>query len=239
MSSNKAKIGTYGMVPIALLQDDSVSKNMFKVYAALASFQGGGDGCWPSVAKIAERAGLRTSAVSEATDKLEESGWIRKKRRSNQRQTNYYEVLVDVEPEEEIPFSGKPGNPDNPENARIPDNPENPLYEKNKEKNSRATPSPHQEVIEEYSKLHEKKTGDKPTVNGKQGMAVKRLLKSHDKDKILAKLRHYYKVDEWYTKGGRDMMLFESHYDRIQPPEKPKETKPKIDARTLAGANYD
>jgi len=237
--SEKRKIGVYGMVPIAILQDESVTKNMLKVYTALASFQGGGDSCWPSVAKIAERAGVRNNAVSEATDKLEEAGWIQKTRRSNQRQTNKYEVLVDVEQEEGIPYSGKSGNPENPENARIPENPENPLYEKNKEKNNQASPSSHKQVIEEYAKLHEEATGDKPTINGKQGMAIKRLLKEHSKENVLAKLRRYYKIDTWFTRGGRDISMFEAHYDKIELPKRNQESKPKINVHELAGGYYD
>ena len=65
------------MVPIALLQDARVKPNMLKAYAALASFQGGTENCYPSVDAIAERAGMKHDAVSDATTALEKAGWIR------------------------------------------------------------------------------------------------------------------------------------------------------------------
>ena len=112
MSSETRKIGVYGMVPVAILQDPKVKPNMLKAYAALASFQGGTDNCYPSVSAIAERAGMKLDAVSDATTALEKAGWIRKTRRANERKTNLYEVLVDVEPVE--------NEGENPEIGKIP-----------------------------------------------------------------------------------------------------------------------
>ena len=104
---NRKKIGIYGMVPIALLQDDRVKPNMLKVYCALASFQGGNENCFPSVDAIAERAGIEPYAVSTATKELEMAGWIEKRRRSNARKTNVYVVLNDIDQSEENPDLGK------------------------------------------------------------------------------------------------------------------------------------
>jgi len=93
--------------------------------------------------------------------------------------------------------------------------------------NAPAKPSPHQKIIDEYYKLHKDNTGDAPTINGKQAKAVKRMLQSHDERNILAKLKHYYSIDEWYTKGGRDINMFESHYDKIPLPEGAARKKPR------------
>jgi len=98
----------------------------------------------------------------------------------------------------------------------------------------------HQQVIDYYYRLHKDKTGDAPTINGKQGKAVQRLLKSHEPEKIMAKLKRYYSVDTWFTSGGRDINLFEANYDRIALPEKRQaESAGKIDVRSLNGVSYD
>jgi hypothetical protein len=144
---NREKIGVYGMTPIALLQDERVKPNMLKVYVALASFQGGGENCWPSVAAIAERAGLKSDAVCDATEELERVGWIRKTRRANQRQTNLYEVLVDVESdvgEGENPENGETPNSEKSRKRAYSEKSRKPsLVEKNKEKNNGANAHKH------------------------------------------------------------------------------------------------
>lgn len=96
----RVKPGVYGMVPIALIQDDRVTVNMLKVYTALASFQGTSDTCWPSRKKIVERSGISASAVSTAVTALVEAGWIMREHRYAQNKSNVYSVLVDAEPVE-------------------------------------------------------------------------------------------------------------------------------------------
>jgi DNA-binding MarR family transcriptional regulator len=96
----RVKPGVYGMVPIALIQDDRVKVNMIKVYAALASFQGNSDTCWPSRKKIVERSGISATAVSTALTALVEAGWIIREHRYAQNKSNVYSVLVDAEPVE-------------------------------------------------------------------------------------------------------------------------------------------
>lgn len=221
--SDKAQVGPWGAVPTALLQEPGITLNRLRVYTALSSYQGRDETCWPSIAKIAERAGVPRGAVSECTRWLEETGWIAKRRRANERQTTVYAVSMEIVDDPEVRESrksGGSGNPGVPEYARSPGVPDFPLYENNRENNTSAPaePSPHKQVIDAYHRLHKEKTGDVPTINGKAGKSVQRLLQKHDVDKIIAKLRKYYERDEWYTRGGRDISLFESHYDRIPLP---------------------
>ena len=124
--SSKAVLGLYGLVPIALIQDPNVKPNMLKVYIALASFQGANDKCWPSVAAIAKRAGVKPYAVPLATDALVEAGWLIKQRRADKNKTNLYQVLVPV-----ITTRIQ----ENPEKV-IRETPENPLYNKNNKENN-------------------------------------------------------------------------------------------------------
>ena len=224
--SKKAEVGPWGAVPTALLQEPGVTLNRLRVYASLASYQGRDETCWPSVAMIAERAGVPRGAVSECTRWLEETGWISKQRRANQRQTTVYIVLMEIIENPEVRESRKSGSPGIRAKSGSPGKPS---YNKNNNENNNAPakPSPHQKIIDEYYKLHKENTGDSPTINGKQAKAVKRMLQSHDERNILAKLKHYYSIDEWYTKGGRDINMFESHYDKIPLPEGAARKKPR------------
>ena len=224
--SSKAQVGPWGSVPTALLQEPGVTLNRIRVYTSLASYQGQDETCWPSVAKIAERAGVPRGAVSECTKWLEETGWIAKRRRANQRQTTVYVVHMEIIENPEVRESRKSGSPGIRAKSGSPGKPS--INKNNKENSSApAKPSPHQCIIDEYYKLHEESTGEPPTINGKQAKAVKRLLQSHDESKILVKLKQYYSVDEWYTRGGRDINLFESHYDRIPLPAGSARKKPR------------
>lgn len=213
--SEKRKIGVYGIVPIALLQDEKVKPNMLKVYAALASFQGGGDNCWPSVAAIADRAGMKSDAVSNATDRLAEVGWVRKTRRANERKTNVYEVLVDVDDtgsEQENPDTGETPNSEkfrkraNSEKFRKPSS-----SEKNIEKNSS-----HREIVDLYFSLHEQSMGARPQFGKEHGGALRNLLKKYEPDIVKKKLRGYYGQEYWFTRDGRDWWGFVKHFDAIQ-----------------------
>ena len=198
--SDTRKIGIYGMVPIALLQDARVKPNMLKAYAALASFQGGTENCYPSVAAIAERAGMKLDAVSDATTALEKAGWIRKTRRANERKTNLYEVLVDVEPVEnegknpdigEIPNSEKSRKRAYSEKSRKPS-----INKKNIEKNTSIY-----EDFEEAWKHYPRKVGKKAAYK-----AYKARRKEVDKDTLLTATINYAKAvehtEQRYIKQG-------------------------------------
>ena len=215
--SDKAQVGPWGAVPTALLQEPGITLNRLRVYTALSSYQGRDETCWPSIAKIAERAGVPRGAVSECTRWLEETGWIAKRRRANERQTTVYAVSMEIVDNPEVRESRKSGSSGiraKSGSSGIPS-----IIENNKENSSApAEPSPHKRVMDAYHRLHKEKTGDVPTINGKAGKSVQRLLQKHGVDKIIAKLRKYYERDEWYTRGGRDILLFESHYDRIPLP---------------------
>ena len=162
----KRAIGIYGQVPLALLSDERVKPNMIRVYVALSSYQGTSDKCWPGIQGIAERAGIPVNAVSAATEALEKSGWIEKRRRANERKTTMYRVLVDIEG---IPISEESGYPENPEIARFPENPEIPLYENNQMKTTTATvpvakSEPYSNDFEDLWKLYPRKIEKKKSL---------------------------------------------------------------------------
>jgi hypothetical protein len=104
----KGKIGVYAVVPVALMQDDRLKASDIRVYAALASYQGQDEDCWPSRESIAERAGIKgtpesiQAQVSKTTRRLEIFGWIKKLGLQGGK-SNHYTVLVDIT--EELPVT--------------------------------------------------------------------------------------------------------------------------------------
>lgn len=96
----RTTIGIYGMVPIKLCQDDRLKKVDFQVYCSLASFQGMGEGCWPSIKTIGERAGIsRHKTIAESLARLESCEWIARKARydkNGMQKSNYYVCMFDV-----------------------------------------------------------------------------------------------------------------------------------------------
>lgn len=94
--NERARIGIWGAVPIALLHDEKVTFRMLKVYAALASFQGSNDSCFPDRDAISQRSGVEKFAVSKAISALEKLGWVTRKRRPQHHTSNFYQVLFPV-----------------------------------------------------------------------------------------------------------------------------------------------
>lgn len=89
----KSRIGIFGIVPIAILQDCTLHE--LKAYAALASFQGSNDSAWPSLEQIGERANLHPHNASKAIKKLSQKGWVQVIRRGK-KLTNHYTVAHEV-----------------------------------------------------------------------------------------------------------------------------------------------
>lgn len=100
----KVKAPIWGMVPISLLLDESLTPNDVKVYAALSSFQGNKDHCWPSRNDIAERTGISPSGVTKALTELVDAGWIIRQTRCAESKSNVYYVLLEADlPEDNDP----------------------------------------------------------------------------------------------------------------------------------------
>ncbi len=93
----RAKIGTFGMVPLALLREKTLTLAMLRSYTALASFQGSNEKCWPRIPQIAERAAVSEPTVKRAVGQLVTSGWLDRKR-AGFGGGNTYTCLVDVDP---------------------------------------------------------------------------------------------------------------------------------------------
>lgn len=92
---NRKAIGIYGMVPIALLQDKK-ARGHVAVYAALSSFQGGAERCFPGYAAIAERAGCSRRQAMDSVKALADTGWIEKVSKGHTGRANEYVVLTEV-----------------------------------------------------------------------------------------------------------------------------------------------
>ena len=84
----------WGIVPLNLLHEKSLTLHMLRVYIALMSFQGNNEHCWPKREAIAERANLDVGYVSKAITKLVEIGWLQKTSRQNESKSNVYQVLI-------------------------------------------------------------------------------------------------------------------------------------------------
>ena len=87
----KVAVEIYGSAPISLLQS-GCTLNELKAYIAIDSFQGAGDLAFPKVEQLAKRAGMSVSACSMAISRLEENGWVFRKR--NYGRANSYVCLV-------------------------------------------------------------------------------------------------------------------------------------------------
>lgn len=141
--NNKVAIGIYGMVPVALLQEEGLTLLDLKVYTSIASFQGNGDKAWPSREQIAERAGTLPHKVSYATTHLEKMGWLEKKRRSATNKTNVYRVVLPLaDVWTDVPDSGTSDVPDSGRSSII-------------EKNNRKEQPPSAPFETEFNKLWE------------------------------------------------------------------------------------
>ena len=72
--------GPYAALPVSFLQTKP-GKNILSVYAALSSYQGIKEHCYPSRLQIAERSGIKSLAcVSRSISELKKEGWLRIKR---------------------------------------------------------------------------------------------------------------------------------------------------------------
>ena len=88
---SEAGRGIFGLVPLAFLRA-GYAKRVIAVYTALSSFQGKAHDCFPSLARIALRAGLTKSTVSKAIAVLAKDGWIESRQRG--RSSNLYSLLL-------------------------------------------------------------------------------------------------------------------------------------------------
>ena len=87
---SEAGTGIFGTVPLLFLRA-GYAKRIIAVYAALSSFQGKAADCFPSLAQIALRSGLRKDTVSKAIAILVQDGWLTCKRRG--RSSNLYSLM--------------------------------------------------------------------------------------------------------------------------------------------------
>lgn len=88
------RLGTFGAIPIAALQDPDLKPNDIRVLIAVSSFQGTDDECYPSIEKLAERAGISRTQTSTAASRLVKQGWLFRKRRMNN--SNIYRMMMPV-----------------------------------------------------------------------------------------------------------------------------------------------
>ena len=100
----------YGVVPVSFLHSKP-TRNEILVYTALASFQGKGEYCFPSLSALVKRSGLRTIwDVSRALSGLAKSGFVIRKQRA--RSANLYTLPKQIGPYAALPVSflqSKPG----------------------------------------------------------------------------------------------------------------------------------
>lgn len=126
----RVKIGRYGVVPLALLNDGPPGSAV-KLYAALSCFQGVEDHCWPSVEKLQEASGLSSNdTYHTAISWLRDNGWVVTQRRGLGK-TNIYQVLHDADK----PETGWSDKPETGESLYIT---KRPSENTNKESRSRA-----------------------------------------------------------------------------------------------------
>ncbi|MFA4971791.1 MAG: helix-turn-helix domain-containing protein [bacterium] len=105
-----AKLGVFGAVPLMILKDQRITPNALRVFIALSSFEGAKEGCNPGHEDIAERAGLKLSAVGGAVKVLVNAGWIGRARRGHGR-TDRYCIQAFLEEAEEFKCKdGRDGN---------------------------------------------------------------------------------------------------------------------------------
>ena len=98
----KANLKPFGLVPMSLLNEKGITLTAIRLYAALASFQGQDDRCWPSRDKIWERAGINSKrGYYDALSLLERLGWVTIQQRGLGK-TNIYYVKVDVDTTPEV-----------------------------------------------------------------------------------------------------------------------------------------
>ncbi len=79
----------FARVPLVFLQA-GYSKQIIAIYAALASFQGKDQSCFPSLVQVSKRAGICYEAASRSVSLLQSEGWIHIQRRG--RFSNIYTV---------------------------------------------------------------------------------------------------------------------------------------------------
>ncbi len=79
----------FARVPLVFLQA-GYSKQIIAIYAALASFQGKDQSCFPSLVQVSKRAGICYGAASRSISLLQSEGWIHIQRRG--RFSNIYTV---------------------------------------------------------------------------------------------------------------------------------------------------
>lgn len=92
------RLGTFGTVPLMLLQDKRIKPVALRVYIAISSFQGTDEQAYPSVMKIMERSGASRNSCIGAIKNLVETGWLERQRRPNK--SSVYRCLTYYEPAE-------------------------------------------------------------------------------------------------------------------------------------------
>ena len=124
----------WGMVPIEIFQDESMTPTMIRVYTSLSSFQGNKDSCWPKRAEIAKRANVGVDKVSTAITALIKAGWLEKIDRQSESKSSIYYVLIESElpnQQQEIDPHFESGNDPHFESGNL-----SPIYKTTSENNN-------------------------------------------------------------------------------------------------------
>ena len=85
----------FGRVPVKLLLDRRVTWRDKAIYAAISSFAGNKESCFPSLRAIRERCGIAEETISRSTKHLEQAGWLGKVHRGKGI-SNVYRVKSDL-----------------------------------------------------------------------------------------------------------------------------------------------
>lgn len=86
-----------------------------------------------------------------------------------------------------------------------------------KNNKSKTNNQDYKKVMDTYWRLYQKRTGQKPIINGETGRQIKNLLKSQEADQIMVVLEYYFKNEFWFTKkSGYSFRQFVFRYNEIQ-----------------------
>lgn len=218
---HRAKIGVFGMVPVALLNDARVEERHIRVYTSLSSFQGSNEKSFPSIPQIAKRAGASESTCKRALVELDGWNWVIRVRRGN-RQTNVYTVLHDVEErvaviENEDMSDGSRGDPSETDlighSREPPDMPPGDLSLKEHSKEQESTPTSRW-VTDLFWSLFKLKTGEKPLWKAQYAGMAKKLAEAYSMPVLTDCMDHYF-TDPWYKRRGWDFGIFFSEINKL------------------------
>jgi hypothetical protein len=88
---------------------------------------------------------------------------------------------------------------------------------KNKKNKSKTNNQDYKKVMDTYWRLYQKRTGQKPVINGETGRQIKNLLKSQEADQIAVVLEYFFNNEFWFTKkSGYSFRQFVFRYNEIQ-----------------------